>query len=135
MRERFDHAGRLVTDQDLDAHLVELTGQVRVLDLRKEATLDALGLDDQLSTSRAPDIWAASQRLSDLTECWFGEQMDGIVYRSGTAPEHSANLAYFAHTPLRARDLGRLRDQEELLLTCVDADQFTIVGMLPHRSL
>ena len=39
----------------LDSHLTELTGPIHVIDLRRDQTLDALGLDDQVSTSRPPE--------------------------------------------------------------------------------
>jgi hypothetical protein len=128
MRERFDGQRRDVRRQDLGLLVVELTGALRVLDLRRDATLDALGLDDQISTSRAPDVWAACRRLTDLVGEWFGERCDGIVYRSRTTPERSANLAFFAHAPLVARSLGPLGDQHALLIECVTRDGFAIQG-------
>jgi hypothetical protein len=128
MRESFDRDERIVSSRRLEVRLVELTGTVRVLDLRRDRTLDALGLDDQISTARAPAVWAACQRLTDLVQTWFGERCDGIVYRSRTTPERGANLAFFAHAPLTARDLGPLREQEELLRSCVLTDGFTIRG-------
>jgi hypothetical protein len=128
MRERFDRPERRIEAGDLQLRLVELTGELRVLDVRRDRVLDALGLDDQISTSRAPDVWSACQRLTDLVHEWFGERCDGIVYRSRTTPEHGANLAFFRHAPLTARDLGTLRAQEELLRTCVLTEGFTIRG-------
>lgn len=129
MRERFDREQRVVPLSALDAHLTELTGRIQVLDLLRDQTLDALGVDDQISTSRAPDVWAACHHLIDLVHDWFGERCDGIAYRSRTTPEHSANLAFFAHAPLRARDLGTLASNEQLLLECSAADGFHIRGL------
>ena len=128
MRERFDRLQRRMDTPDLQLRLVELTGAVRVLDLRRDRTLDALGLDDQVSTGRALGVWRACQRLTDLVQDWFGERCEGIVYRSRTTPERSANLAFFAHAPLVARDLGPLREQDRLLLSCILTDGFTIRG-------
>ncbi len=128
MRERFDRDRRQLSTAHLDLHLVELTGPIRVLDLRRDDTLDALGLDDQISTSRAPDVWAACQRLSDLVHDWFGERCDGVVYRSRTTPQRSRNLAFHAHAPLAARDLGPLRTQAALLDSCVLSDGFAVQG-------
>lgn len=128
MREFFDTSQRVVSAEDLDLHLVELTGAVTVLDLRRERTLDALGLDDQINTSRAPGVWTACHRLVDLAQDWFGERCEGIVYRSRTTPERSANLAFHAHAPLRASDLGTLGTQSEVLAACVLADGFTVQG-------
>jgi hypothetical protein len=127
MRERFDEVGRVISAGDLDAHLVELSGKVNVLDLRSERTLDALGLDDHINTSRAPEVWAACQRLADLAVGWFGERLGGIVYRSRTTPQTSANLAFFGPGGLTCRSLGRLGDQDGLLAACVH-DGFTIEG-------
>jgi len=128
MRERFDETMRIVRRGELDLHLVQLTGPVRVIDLRRDRVLDALGLDDQTNTGRSPGIWLACQRLADLVHDWFGERCDAIVYRSRTTPEHGANLAFFDHAPLSARDLGPLREQEELLRSSVLTDGFTIRG-------
>lgn len=126
MRERFDAEGRIVSEEDLRLHLIELTGSARILDLRRERNLDALSLDDQISTSRAPGPWAACQQLSDLVYDWYGERCDGIAYRSRTTPQRSVNLAFFRHAPLRASTLGRLGDQEALLAACVLSDGFTV---------
>lgn len=128
LRERFDAARRIVRAEHLRLHLVELTGSLRVLDLRRDRTLDALGLDDQVSTSRAPDVWSACHRLVDLVHEWFGERCDGIVYRSRTTPQHSANLAFFRHAPLVARTLGTLGANPDLLAQALVADGFTVQG-------
>lgn len=53
MRERFDASARVVSAAELGLHLVRLSGQFRVLDLRLERDLDALGLDDRISASRS----------------------------------------------------------------------------------
>lgn len=126
LRERFDASGRIVSAGELDHHLVELTGRLHLLDLRREVILDALGLDDQISTSRAPGVWAAAQRLTDLVAGWFGAACHGIAYRSRTTPEHAANLAFFPHAPLQARSLGRLRAQQGLLAAAVASDGFAV---------
>jgi hypothetical protein len=128
MRERFDEAARVVRRCDRTLHLVELTGPVRVLDLRRDHVLDALGLDDQINTARAQDVWAACQRLADLVRDWFAERCDGIAYRSRTTPERGTNLVFFEHAPLGARDLGPLIDQTELLVSCVLTDGFIVRG-------
>jgi hypothetical protein len=128
MRERFDAEGRVVSPAHLDVRLVELTGQVTVLDLRHERVLDALGLDDQVSTSRAPGVWAACQVLSERVEAWFGARLGGIAYRSRTTPQRSANLAFLQRAPLVARDLGPRRRQEALRSACVSAEGFLVEG-------
>lgn len=128
MRERFDREERRIDAVALRMHLVELTGTAQVLDLRRDRTLDALGLDDQINTGRAPGVWAACHRLADLVHEWFGERCGGIVYRSRTTPQQSANLAFYSHARLVARDLGPLATQEGLLAECVLSDRFTIQG-------
>ncbi len=128
MRESFDATGRVVSPPDLERHLVALSGRLRVLDLRRESVLDALGLDDQISTGRAPGVWVACQRLADLVHDWFGTRCDGIVYRSRTTPQRSTNLAFFAHSPLQTRNEGRLGGKHGLLAACINSDGFTVEG-------
>jgi hypothetical protein len=128
MRERFDEQRRRLRPVDLDLVLVELTGTIRVVDLRRDSTLDALALDDQISTSRAPDVWSACQQLIDRLHDWFGDRCGGVVYRSRTTPEHSANLAFFRAAPLTARSLGTLRDQPTLIDSCILTDGFDVRG-------
>jgi hypothetical protein len=128
MRERFDHQRRRVRATDLELFLIELRGSVRVLDLRRDHILDALGLDDQVSTSRARDVWAACQLLVDLVQEWFGERCDGLVYRSRTTPERSANLAFFAHAPLAPARCTVLREEAALLDSCILNDGFEVMG-------
>lgn len=126
LRERFDGVGRIICAEDEQLRLVQLTGSLRVLDLRREVNLDALGLDDQISTARAPAVWRASQRLADVVDDWFGERCHGIVYRSRTTPERSANLAFGRGAPLTARVVGRLGNLHTLLVAAVVSDGFTI---------
>lgn len=128
LRERFDAEGRIVSQAHLDLRVVELSGRIAVLDLRQERVLDALGLDDQISTSRAPDVWEACHQLTDRLDSWFGERLGGIAYRSRTTPQRSANLAFFQRASLAARDLGPLRRQEALLAACVTSDGFLVEG-------
>ena len=134
MRERFDDECRIVSRHSLRLNLVELTGVVRVLDLRRDRNLDVLDLDDQINTSRAPAVWGACQLLADSVHGWYGSRCDGIVYRSRTTPQTSANFAFFSHAPLAARTLGRLGYQTSLLAACVLSDGFAVDGWdLPGR--
>jgi hypothetical protein len=126
MRERFDAEGRIVSPQHLSHRLVEVTGTLRVLDLRNDHVLDVLGVDDQISTSRAPGVWSACQRLTDLVQGWYGDRLHGIVYRSRTTPQRSVNLALLAPTHVSVRDLGPLRRQEALLTALVASDGFAV---------
>ncbi len=64
---------------------------------------------------------AARQRLR-------GQRCQGIVYRSRTTPQRSANLAFVERAPLTATTLGRLGEQSSLLATAVVSDGFTVDG-------
>lgn len=101
-RERYRDTDSFVPADHASHHLVTLTGRVRVLDLRREATLDALGLDDQISTSRAADWWDAAHRLTDAAVGWWGDRVHGFLYRSRTTPERSTNLVFLSNAPLEA---------------------------------
>lgn len=91
---------------------------MRVLDLRREAVLDALGLDDRISTGHEPDVWGSAQRLTDLIVAWWGDAAHGIVYRSRTTPVTSANVALFHHAPVagRSQRLERARPFLDMLV-------------------
>jgi hypothetical protein len=128
LRERFDDVHRVLSTTDLDLFFVELTGSVQVLDLRREPVLDALGLDDQISTARSRDVWAAARRLVELVHDWFGPRCHGLAYRSRTTPETSVNAAFFAHAPLVAHCVGTLRDQSVLIDSCILSDGFAVQG-------
>ncbi|MGH9042627.1 MAG: RES domain-containing protein [Acidimicrobiia bacterium] len=110
-RERYRDTGHYIPPDHAGHYLVTLTGDLRVLDLRRETTLDALGLDDRVSTGHEPEVWKAAQELSDLVHRWWSEQCHGIAYRPRTRPETSLNLAFFAHAPLEGRSvrLNRVR--------------------------
>lgn len=128
LRETFDPERHLTAVQ-LDRWVVELTLTGSVLDLRTDDTLDALGLDDQVSTGRSPGVWATAQALGDLA--WNGYASRGrpapaIVYRSRTTPQHNANVALFAHSVAEVLSVRRLRDLPGLLEAAVTADGFTL---------
>jgi hypothetical protein len=65
-----------------------------VLDLRTEKNLDALQVDDQISTGQHPGVWTTCQRLADAARRWWTD-IDAILYRSRTTPESSLNWAFF----------------------------------------
>jgi hypothetical protein len=99
-RDRYRDSGSLIPADHATHSFVTLTGRIRVLDLRQERVLDALLLDDQISTSRSDPWWDAAHRLTDAVQQWWGDYVQGIVYRSRTTPETSTNLAFFRHAPL-----------------------------------
>ena len=104
-RERYRDTGSYIPPDHAGHYLVTLsrTAPLRVLDLRREAILDALGLDDRISTSHEPQVIADAQALSDLVVAWWGDKVHGIAYRSRTTPETSTNLALLPCAPVRGR--------------------------------
>jgi hypothetical protein len=99
-RERYSSTGRYIPSDHAGEHLVRLVAirTLRVLDLRSESSLDALGVDDRISTGREQEVLGACHRLADCCRGWWAE-LDGLIYRSRTTPESSANLAFFDSGP------------------------------------
>lgn len=124
-RERHRDTGSYVPADHAGHWLVTLTGGVRAVDLRSERTLDALGLDDRVSTSYERGVVANAQRLTDAAVSWWGERVQGIAYRSHTTPESSLNLAFFEWTPLEA-EARRFADAGDLLDELIVAHGFTV---------
>lgn len=124
-RERYRDSGSLIPADHATHGLVTLTGRVRVLDLRQESVLDELLLDDQISTSRADPWWGAAHRLTDSVREWWGEHVQGIVYRSRSTPGTSTNLAFFGHAPLTGTSVP-LRTRSDLLDRLVLTRGFTV---------
>lgn len=123
-RERWD-PDRVMAAGDGDTWLVEMTGSLRVVDLRRESVLDRLGLDDRINTARDRDTWECCQVLGDRLRRWL-PGLDAIVYRSRTTPETSANLAWHRADALRVTRATRLRDARDLLDRLVIGDGFTV---------
>ena len=96
-RERYLATGRHIPADHADHHLVELvaTRPFRILDLRTETNLDALDVDNRISTGHEPAIWDACHRLADAVRHWW-DDLDGIVYRARTTPASSFNVAFFS---------------------------------------
>lgn len=126
-RERYRDTGSYIPPDHAGHYLVTLhpTGPLRVLDLRQEPILDALGLDDRISTSHEPDVIADAQQLSDLVDGWWGPSIHGIVYRSRTTPTTSLNVALLPQAPLRGRSQALHRARRFLDILTVRHD-FTI---------
>jgi hypothetical protein len=119
-RERYLDTGRFIPADHRHHHLILLTTErtYRVLDLRSEATLDALGLDDRINTSHDPVVWDTCHRLVDAARDWWPD-LDGVMYRSRTTPASSANVAFFSLNGLRAtsRPLHRcITELDDLVL-------------------
>lgn len=96
-RERYLDTGRFVPAAHADHLVVELvaTRPFRVLDLRNEAKLDRLGLDDRISTSHEPAVWEAAHQLAERARRWW-DRIDGIAYRARTTPSSTSNIAFWS---------------------------------------
>ena len=96
-RERYLDTGLLIPADHADHLAIELTTTrpFLVLDLRTERNLQALEVDDRISTGHEPAVWDACHRLADAVKGWWPD-LDGIVYRSRTAPATSYNVAIFS---------------------------------------
>ena len=125
-RERYLDTGRFIPAAHAHHHVVELvaTRSFRCLDLRNEATLDHLGLDDRISTSHEPALWAAGQLLAERAQGWAGA-IDGIIYRARTTPSSTANVAFWAPDVFSA-SARSLQDCAEELDELVLRRDFTV---------
>ncbi len=96
-RERYLDTGRYIPAAHADHHVVELvaTRPFRVLDLRNEAKLDLLGLDDRISTSHEPTVWDVAHQLAERARQWW-DRVDGIAYRARTTPSSTSNIALWS---------------------------------------
>ena len=125
-RERFADEDRRVSAAHATDHLVEITGRLRVLDLRNEHTLDLLRIDDEANVGRAPRVLHATQALSDRLVEWYGESLHGVLYRSRTTPSASPNLAFFAGAPIAAIDHGPISGRTATLVRLILRDRFAV---------
>lgn len=128
LRETFD-PDRFISAAALDHWVVALTVTGGLVDLRTDDTLDALGLDDQINTSREPRVWQTAQQLGDLLWEEYARRRrpaPALVYRSRTTPQHNANLAFFQHSVASVVSVTRLRDLPALLEAAITADGFTV---------
>lgn len=129
-RERYRLSGLLIPADHAGHRLVQLTAarHLRVLDLRTDRNLDALGVDDQISTGQHPAVWSTCQHLADAVLRWWpepDEPLDGIVYRSRTTPETSANVAFFAAEAF-AVESSPLAQRTDVLADLVLRHGFTV---------
>lgn len=133
-RERYRATGLVIPADHATHHLVRLVAarHLRVLDLRTEKNLDALAVDDQISTGQHADVWDTCQRLADAARRWWND-LDAIVYRSRTTPETSANFAFFSHDAFDIQSWV-LADQIDILTDLVLRNGFTIGWAVGARS-
>jgi hypothetical protein len=125
-RERYGSTGLVIPGDHASHHLIRLIAarNLRVLDLRTEANLDVLGIDDQISTGQHPDVWDTCHRLADAVRRWWND-LDAIVYRPRTTPETSANFAFFALDAFTAES-WRLAERTDVLTDLVLHHGFTV---------
>jgi len=125
-RERYRATGLVVPADHAEHYLIEMVTRnpMRVLDLRTERNLDALDIDDQISTGQQDAIWDTCQRLADASRQWWPD-LAAIVYRSRTTPQQSTNYAFFAHRQFRMR-VWRLVERTDVLTELVLRHRFTI---------
>jgi hypothetical protein len=130
-RERYRATGRVIPADHANHHLVRLVAarHLRVLDLRTEKNLDALDVDDQISTGQHLDVWLTCHRLADAAGRWW-DDLDAIVYRSRTTPETSINFAFFNDAAF-AVESRALADRTDVLTELVLQHGFTVRWELP----
>jgi hypothetical protein len=100
---------------------------LRVLDLRTEANLDVLGIDDQINTGQHPKVWDTCHWLADAVKRWWPEPdaLDALVYRPRTTPETSINYAFFALDPF-SFESWPLAERTDTLTNLVLRHGFTV---------
>lgn len=130
LRERFPE--RRIPEGDADLRLVTLRGRVRMLDLTSEKVLDALDIDDRISTGRLPQVRTAERpdpfldacgRLTDLVAGWW-DGVHAIRYRSRTTPSQT-NVAFCQHADLDP-DAVPLAAATDVLVRAVVGDGFSV---------
>jgi hypothetical protein len=104
------------------------------LHLTHQVNLDALGLDDRVSTGRItvesrsdPDpLLETCGRLADAVYDWWAGRPPPLVYRTRSAPERGRSIA-FAHGAMPpVLSVGRLRDATRLHAFLVLRAGFTV---------
>ncbi len=131
-RERF--AARLITETDGELFLVALDSIPSALNLAAQANLDALGLDDRVSTGRIdvgrradPDpLLETCGRLADAVYDWWNGHPPPLVYRTRTAPGQGRSIAFMQSACGRVVTAGRLRDATALHVHLVLRAGFTV---------
>jgi hypothetical protein len=131
-RERF--SARALREPDGDLWLVQLNLEKPVLALTRQTNLDALGLDDRVSTGRIhltsrvdPDpLLDTCGQLADAVYDWWEGSPPLLVYRSRTMPAVGRNVAFTATAPRRTVEARRLREATALHTHLVLRAGFTV---------
>jgi RES domain len=131
-RERF--AAKTLIEADGDLWLVELTTLPRSLHLTRQVNLDALGLDDRVSTGRIdvasrrdPDpLLATCGQLSDAVFDWWAGRPPALVYRSRTTPSVGRSIVFTEPASPRVVQARRLAEATALHAHLVLQAGFTV---------
>lgn len=131
-RERFP--ARMLTEVDGDLWLVRLEALPAGLRLTRQATLDALGLDDRVSTGRidvggrrrSDPLLDTCGRLVDAVYDWWDGRPPPLVYRTRTMPEVGRTIAFMEWTSPVVASAGRLREATALHAYLVLGAGFTV---------
>lgn len=129
-RERFP--SRTLTEADGWLRLVRLDGTPSALHLTRRSILDALGLDDRVSTGRLHELGvfgdpllAAAQELSDAVYDWWDTSPPPLVYRTRSTPS-ARSIAFTRTVSWDTTSSGLLRDAVGLLVQIVTRHGFTV---------
>jgi hypothetical protein len=130
-RERFP--ARLISEADGDLWLIELTGMPSALHLTHQANLDALGLDDRVSTGRLdldrttdPDpLLETCGHLAEAVYDWWHAHPPPLVYRARTTPG-GRSIAFTQTVSARVARARRLREATALHAHLVLRAGFTL---------
>jgi hypothetical protein len=122
-RERYRDTGNRIPSDHADQQWTELSGELALLDLRADSTLDALGFDARICTAYEDHVIAACHQLTDSVLAWWGPDIHGLVYTSRTTPEGSANVAFFEQAPLTGAS-STLSERSDVL------EEFIVIGGL-----
>jgi hypothetical protein len=130
-RERFP--ARVITEADGDLWLVGLDPLPPSVHLTRQSVLDALGLDDRVSTGRIDTKRADSDplletcgALADAVFDWWNGQPPPLVYRTRTMPAVGRSAVFCEGASPPVVRWGRLREATALHSYLVLRAGFTV---------
>jgi hypothetical protein len=123
-----------MTEADGELWLVTLDAMSAVLHLTHQVNLDALGLDDRVSTGRI-DVRARSDpdplletcgAIADAVHDWWDGRPPPLIYRTRSVPERGRSIAFTQTSMPPVVSAGRLRDATVLHAFLVLRAGFTV---------
>jgi hypothetical protein len=119
-RERFP--SRALSERDGELWLVRLRLAGPALALTRQANLDALGLDDRVSTGRIDTAGRADSdplletcgQLADAVYDWWQGSPPPLLYRARTMPGVGRSVAFTSGSEWSVLDARRLREATAL---------------------